>query len=174
MTAATVTRCSWAACPELATTSTPEGWDFCAKHAAADTKMKDDGDLAVRRPAGAPTKSLPVPLQTSSPIALLLEDASAHGSAKVRSLGTRIETQLDQLRALIAEHAETERKRRADEEAKRQARAEVARLEEQLRQAKARLRGTPPPPLPKRLPRHPRSRQALVRSHCRAARAAGR
>lgn len=60
----------------------------------------------------------------------LLEDASAHGAARVRNLGSRIENDLEKLRALLA----------LDDE-KAQVRAEVERLERELAAAKAKLRG---------------------------------
>jgi transposase-like protein len=82
----------------------------------------------------------PVEQGLKVPIGRLLEDASGHSVAKVRNLAAKIETQLDQLRALIREHQATEQARRAEREAKEKARAEIARLEEQLRQAKAKLR----------------------------------
>lgn len=71
---------------------------------------------------------------SASPLARLLEDAAGHGSARVRRLAERIESQLDDLRALIAQDVEKEK-----------ARQEVARLERELAAAKARLTGKPQP-----------------------------
>ena len=139
MTTATK-RCSWAACTNEATTSTPQGWDFCSKHAAADDKLKAQGDLAALRPAGAPVKSIPPPLAgPGSTIGVLLEDASAHGKASIRNLGSRIEQLLDRLRQELAAAAAEERARIKAEQEKAAARAEVQRLEEQLAAAKAKL-----------------------------------
>jgi transcriptional regulator with XRE-family HTH domain len=73
-------------------------------------------------------KSMTTP--TASPLALLLEQASGHGSKRVRGLADKIEGLLDDLRALISQDAEKE-----------QTRQEVARLERQLAEAKAKLRG---------------------------------
>jgi transcriptional regulator with XRE-family HTH domain len=67
---------------------------------------------------------------SASPLALLLEEASGHGSKRVRRLAEKIEGHLDDLRALIAQDAEKE-----------QARQEVIRLERALAEAKAKLRG---------------------------------
>jgi hypothetical protein len=91
---------------------------------------------------GPMTLTVPVP----SPIARLLEDASAHSIAKVRTLGAKIETQLDQLRALIADHQETERAKQRAAAEKAKAQADIQRLEAELAAAKARLRGKPTPP----------------------------
>lgn len=71
---------------------------------------------------------------TASPLGRLLEDAAGHGSARVRRLAERIESQLDDLRALIAQDAEKEKARQV-----------VARLEKELAAAKARLAGKPQP-----------------------------
>ncbi len=84
--------------------------------------------------------NIPVP----SPLARLLEDASGHSASRVRKLGEKIEADLDRLREVIAEHADSERTKRAAIEAKAKARAEVERLEHELADAKARLRGKKP------------------------------
>lgn len=68
----------------------------------------------------------------ASGIGLLLEQASAHGSGKVQRLGSKIEGLLDDLRALMKATEAQEEQRR-----------EVARLERQLAEAKAKLRGKP-------------------------------
>lgn len=79
---------------------------------------------------GLPGVSMTTP--TASGIGLLLEQASGHGSSKVQRLGNKIEGLLDDLRALIKAS-----------EAQEETRQEVARLERQLAEAKAKLRGKP-------------------------------
>lgn len=73
----------------------------------------------------------------------LLETASKHSNPRVRKAGERVQAQLDLLRGLIDRYADDDRRRREAAEAKEKTRAEVARLERQLREAKARLRGKP-------------------------------
>jgi transcriptional regulator with XRE-family HTH domain len=67
---------------------------------------------------------------TSSPIALLLEQASGHGNRRVRNLAEKIESHLADLRDLMAQDVEREK-----------ARQEVADLERRLAEARAKLRG---------------------------------
>lgn len=126
--------CAWAACHEPATVRAG-AWEFCGKHAVADAAAQTD---------------TPASQATGPTISRLLEDASGHSVAKVRRLAGRIETQLDQLRALIAEHAAAEQERRAAAAARAQAQARVKQLEEELRAAKAALKGgsTPAPSKP--------------------------
>jgi hypothetical protein len=97
-----------------------DGEQPCTACAAAAARAAQDR----RDPRRAPMTS-----PTTSPLGALLEQASGHGNTRVRKLAGRIETQLDELRARIAEDA-----------AKETARQEVARLEQQLAAAKARLR----------------------------------
>ena len=132
VTASTRT-CDFAACTAPATAKADD-WAFCASHAKADAAQRE--------------QELATVAQAVSPIGRLLEDASGHTVARVRALAARIETQLDQLRSLIAEHAEAEQSRRAAIAAKAAARARVKELEEQLRAAKAALKDgkTPRPP----------------------------
>ncbi|MGZ4597437.1 MAG: hypothetical protein ACXV3V_10970 [Actinomycetes bacterium] len=161
MTSIATQRCAYAACSKPANTASVQGWVFCDEDAKADEKLKESGDIAALRPAGAPVKSLPPPLnprdfddtddQPAAPAAAgmigrLLEDASGHTVAKVRNLAARIEGDLDRLRSLIAEHSAAEQARRDAAKAKAAARAEVERLEKQLRAAKAKLRGGTPEP----------------------------
>lgn len=124
-------RCDYAACEALAT-SVKEGWGFCEAHSVSHEHHK----------IGAPAETEPVPA-APSPIGRLLEDASAHPVAKVRTLAGRIETALDQLRALIIEHAAAIAAKHAAEEQKATARAEVERLARELAAAKVRLKGAP-------------------------------
>ena len=122
---------------------------FCAEHAG----RPQPAPLAASATPPRPTVDLAavtgeesqhgVRLAGANPIGMLLEDASGHTVAKVRRLGGRIETLLDELRVLVREHAEHEAERKAAAEVKEKARAEVARLEEQLRAAKAKLTGKP-------------------------------
>lgn len=79
-------------------------------------------------PYGLPGVVMTTP--TPDTIGLLLEQASGHGSPKVQRLAGRIEGLLDDLRGLIKAS-----------EAQEETRQEVARLERQLAEAKAKLRG---------------------------------
>lgn len=73
----------------------------------------------------------------------LLDLAGKHSQTRVRKAGVRVQEQLDALRVLIDRYADDDRARKEAAEAKEKARAEVARLERQLREARARLRGKP-------------------------------
>ncbi|MCW2545404.1 MAG: hypothetical protein JWM40_2956 [Frankiales bacterium] len=77
--------------------------------------------------------------EAASPLAIL-QDARTHSVARVRNLADRIGKQLYELDQLIAEHQAAEQARQAEKAAKEKARAEVARLEQQLADAKAKLR----------------------------------
>lgn len=85
-----------------------------------------NGHTDTTRLRGASTMTTP----TTSPLALLLEQASAHGNKRVRRLAEKIEGHLSDLRTLITEDADREKQRQ-----------EVARLERQLAEAKAKLHG---------------------------------
>lgn len=140
-------RCDYAGCSRPATIDI-DAWAYCPDHAG---RQHLDAVPPTAKPK--PTVSLTavttqerqhgIALAGPSPIGLLLEQASGHTVAKVRRAAEKIETQLEQLRALIAEHAADEQRRRAEAAAKEKARADVARLEKQLAAAKAALRGKP-------------------------------
>lgn len=156
-------RCDKTGCDATATID-QDAWSFCAQHAGAPVHHRRP------RPSVAPPAPLtPVPKPVvdldrltpeenrhgirpaehpaiAGPIGLLLEQASGHSIAKVRRAAGKIETQLDQLRTLIAELAEDENRRQADAAAKAKAKADIARLEQQLAAAKAALRGKPAAP----------------------------
>jgi hypothetical protein len=138
-----LSRCSWASCRSEATQRAGE-WPFCDFHAEQDRAMQAgehlrDGDppcapcqaAATRAAADRVGGRMTTPtMTTGSTIGTLLEQASGHGDGKVSRLAAKIEANLDDLRALMAASVEQEKARR-----------EVERLEEQLREAKARLRG---------------------------------
>ena len=160
-----VMRCDYAGCHQPGTVE-HEAWVFCREHAnagrsqgAAPAKAtpRPAAPIGTRpaapvgtRPAASALGALPIavrpagqigpaPTPQPSPIALLLEQASAHSSAKVRRVAEHIETKLDALRALIADLADEERKAKAEQAAAARARAEVERLEAELAKAKAAL-----------------------------------
>lgn len=144
-------RCDQAGCTRAATVD-QDAWAFCAEHAGRPTTRPAPAVRAVPSSPPAPSKPVVdldtvtaqeqqhgVTLATPSPLGLLLEQASGHSVAKVRRLAERIESQLGDLRGLIAEHAADEQRRKAEDEARRQALAEVQRLEAALAAAKAKL-----------------------------------
>jgi hypothetical protein len=111
--------------------------------------------LPERRPEPTrPAAARPVPAVPSSPqapaaqltkpdeIRVLLNTAKAHPSKRIQKTADKVFDDLDRLRGLIAEDEEKHAERRAAEAEKAAARAEVQRLEQQLRDAKAKLRGT--------------------------------
>lgn len=138
----TAMKCDHPQCSAPATVE--EGaWGYCAQHAGkavADTKP-----VEVRpRPDLSRAHTPPVLCATAAAkptgIGLLLEQASAHSSNRVRRLAERIETQLDGLRTLVASLAEEEQRKQAEAAAKEKARADVLRLEQELAAARAVLR----------------------------------
>lgn len=157
----TTLRCDKHGCNAAATVD-QDAWSFCADHAGARTPQP----TARPRPVVDLDRLTPAEQQhgirltehpaTAGPIGMLLEQASGHSIGKVRRLAEKIEGQLDDLRALIAQHAADERRRQAEAAAKAKARAEVERLERELAAAKASLRGTPSPAA-RRAPRAPQS-----------------
>lgn len=98
----------------------------------------------------APSVAVPAvsgnePLTKPDEIRILLNTAKAHPSKRIQAAANRAFDALDRIRTLIKEDEEKHSaKRKADLE-KAKARADIARLEEQLREAKARLRGKPAP-----------------------------
>jgi multidrug efflux pump subunit AcrA (membrane-fusion protein) len=162
-----MTACAWAACKADATAIVGEWW-FCDRHARQHEQIEagddPDGedlpdDLLPPEASGHGTEARArqhhrdgeqpcgpcaaaaarakvdrekARMTTPTPIGigLLLEQASAHSNPKVKRLGDKIEGLLSDLRALIKAS-----------EADEQVRQEVARLERQLAEAKAKLRG---------------------------------
>lgn len=150
---------------------------FCAEHgdygtpaAPRPTVVRTDLSRAHTPPVtldlgGGATQTMPAPV---GGIGLLLEQAGAHSSKRVQNLADRIETQLEQLRALIADLADDEKRKQAEFAAKAAAKAKVARLEAELAAAKAALRrkppsGTPAKPAPAR---HTVDQQLACRKGC--------
>ena len=100
----------------------------------ADPPCRPCIDAAARY---AQDRKRPMTTPAPSPLGLLLEQATAHSSPKVQRLARRIETQLDDLRTLMKESV-----------AEHEARAEIARLEQQLATAKAALKTGRAPRVP--------------------------
>jgi Lsr2 protein len=90
----------------------------------------------------APSQQAPGPLTKPDEIRILLNTAKAHPSKRIQKAADKVFDDLDRLRALITEDEEKHAVRRAAEAEKAAARVEVERLEQQLRDAKAKLRGT--------------------------------
>lgn len=76
-------------------------------------------------------------------IRVLLNTAKAAKPKRIQALANKIFDDLDRLRGLLDAETEKTRAKAADDQAKAAARAEVKRLEQQLADAKAKLRGTP-------------------------------
>jgi rubrerythrin len=143
----TALRCDTRGCTQPATVEAG-AWGYCARHAGhtapttAATPKVDISHAHTPLPASKPQPA---------PIARLLEDASGHSSKRVRTLAGRIENDLEKLRTLVAELAADEARKQAEAAAKKAAQEEIARLEQQLAAAKAKLRApgtakrTPPP-----------------------------
>jgi hypothetical protein len=142
-----VMRCDQAGCTAVATVE-KDAWAYCAQHgggaARPAAKLPVDLDQVTPQESRHGIRLAEQPA-TAGPIGLLLEQASGHSVAKVRRLAEKIELQLDALRELIREHAAEEKRRQDEARAKAAALAEVARLEQQLAAAKAKLRGKPAP-----------------------------
>lgn len=155
-------RCDKAGCDATATID-QDAWSFCAQHADAPVHHRRPRPSVAPPAPPAPLAPVPKPVvdldqltpqenrygirpAEPGPTGLLLEQASGHSVAKVRRAGAKIETQLDQLRTLIADLAEDENRRQAEAAAKAKAKADIARLEQQLAAAKAALRGKPAAP----------------------------
>lgn len=96
-------------------------------------------EAAMTAPASIPSRPFVVPGSVPSPINQLLEQASAHSSAKVRRLAERIESQLDDLREVIRATAKQEAARKAAEAERAKAKADVERLAAELAAARAKL-----------------------------------
>lgn len=90
-----------------------------------------------------PAATGPPPLTKPDEIRVLLNTAKAHPSKRIQNAADRVFDSLDKVRALIREDEEKHAEKRKAAAAKAEARAEVERLEEQLREAKAKLRGKP-------------------------------
>lgn len=138
-------RCDRAGCSAVATVE-KDAWAFCADHAGTPAQVTR-GHLSnapvapTAASASATQPSAPIPhVVGGGTIGLLLEQASGHSSKRVQALAHRIETQLEQLRTMIAARAEDERRKRLEAETKEKARQDIVRLEQQLAAAKAKLR----------------------------------
>lgn len=90
--------------------------------------------------AEAPTPA-PAALTRPDEIRVLLNTAKGHESKRIQNAANKVLDDLDKLRTLIREDQEKHAARRAAAAEKAAARAEVERLEAQLAEAKAKLRG---------------------------------
>lgn len=87
----------------------------------------------------APT---PAPLGKPDEIRVLLNTAKAHPVKRVQNAANKVFDDLDRLRGLIREDEEKNAAKRKAAAEKAAAKAEVERLQEQLRAAKAKLKGS--------------------------------
>lgn len=153
----TAMKCDHPQCTAPATVE-QGAWGYCAVHAGKDVastqpvEVRPRPDLSRAHTPGAvdlrSVDTTPASAPAPSGIGLLLEQASRHSNGRVRKAAERIETSLEQLRALVDSLADDERCKQAEKAAKEKARADIARLEQQLAAAKAALRGTPAPARP--------------------------
>lgn len=120
------------------------------------TKKQEEAEKAsiptsahVPQPAARPATTSPSsvtspdarPVQGPDEIRVLLNTAKAHPSKRIQAAADRVFDNLDKLRTLIRDDQEKHAERRKAEAEKAAARAEVERLERQLAEAKAKLRG---------------------------------
>ncbi len=82
-------------------------------------------------------------------IRVLINTAKGHPAKRIQNAANKVLDDIARLRDLIKEDQDKNAVKRKANEAKAAARAEVARLEEQLRAAKAKLRGSTTPKAPK-------------------------
>jgi hypothetical protein len=124
---------------------------------AADVLEKDQEDEAAQLPTRAPERpesariagpgpQPPEPLTRPDEIRVLLNTAKGHESKRIQNAANKVIDDLDKLRTLIREDQDKHAARRKAEAEKAAARAEVDRLEAQLAEAKAKLRGGKPTP----------------------------
>lgn len=91
--------------------------------------------------AAAATPAAAAPLTKPDEIRILLNTAKGHPSKRIQTAADRVFDQLDKLRALIRDDEEKNAEKRRQAAEREKARAEVKRLEEELRAARAKLRG---------------------------------
>lgn len=147
----TALRCDAPGCTKPGTIA-KDAWSFCPDHAGKDAAETAAATPSRPRPVPVPstptttvpTKVAPPPTVPPQPlgggIGQLLENASGHSNPRVRRLGEKVETTIDQLRALITDLAADEKRKQDAIRAKAEAKAEVERLQRELAQARAKLR----------------------------------
>jgi hypothetical protein len=101
-----------------------------------------DPSPAVRQVTTTAASGGPVQLTKPDEIRVLLNTAKAHPSKRIQTAANRVFDDLDKLRALIADDQAKHAERRKSEAIRAAAKAEVERLEQELRDAKAKLRGS--------------------------------
>jgi hypothetical protein len=104
------------------------------------------GGAPVERTAPRPIVAAPAgpsSIPAASDVVMSLVNAGkAHSSKRIQAAANRVLDDVTKLRALLREDDEKHAERRKAQAAKSAARAEVERLEKQLREAKAKLRGS--------------------------------
>lgn len=126
--------------------------DTPAEHPRAAAIARESArDAAQRpsRPSRAPTQhddadpgphAHATPLTKPDEIWVLLNTGKGHPSKRIQTAANRALDAIDRLKQLIADDAEKHAAKRARDAEKEAARAEIHRLEEQLKKAKAKLR----------------------------------
>lgn len=113
--------------------------------AGSDLVTKPEAAAATHRPATTSPSSVTNPdarpIGPPDEIRVLLNTAKGHPSKRIQNAANRVFDDLDKVRSLLREDQEKHAAKRQAEAAKAAARVEVERLERQLREAKAKLRG---------------------------------
>lgn len=118
-------------------------------------KLDEDQKAALPRPTVVPAASPTRPAAGASPapaagtpvvseLHTLVDTGKQHPSKRIQSAANKVLDDLDRLRTLLREDQEKNSEKRKADAAKAAARAEVERLEQLLRDAKAKLRGNGP------------------------------
>jgi len=116
---------------------------------APQGKPKPQGIVRPQTDTGAvpeptATDPTPAPVSPARPTPVLrdvIAEGKAHSAVRVQRAAVKAEVALRTLTGLLESTRQEEAAKRAAEKAKAEARAEVERLEQQLRDAKAKLRG---------------------------------
>lgn len=109
---------------------------------AAPVERPSATGTPVRPAAGRPITPTTIAPVRPDELRVLINTARSHPSKRIRSAADRLIDQVNRLKTLIADDAERNAEKRKAEAEKAAARAEVERLEQQLKDAKAKLRGT--------------------------------
>lgn len=126
--------------------------DQAAAAISTATKSPSGVDLTGRPPATTPTRVATAAAPADAHVSgtgkpdefrVLINTAKGMGSKRIQTLANRILDDTAKLRGLIQAEQDKTAARQAKDRKRKEARAEVERLEKQLREARARLRGTP-------------------------------
>lgn len=121
----------------------PESMRTAARILRGDDARSARAHVSAAGPAGEP-RTVPTLTQPDE-LRVLINTAKAHPSKRIQNAATRLLDQAEALRELIADDQRKHAAKREADAQKAAARREVQRLQEQLRKAKAKLRGDPSP-----------------------------